>query len=100
MDELSEAGGLGHSNERFIASLEREQECDRAAGMRYSSARRAKRSGESILASVVEQMVERIMAHDPGNLFRYQVTKQDAPGYSNVIKDPMWLEKIRQKGKR
>ena len=28
------------------------------------------------------------------------MTKQEAPGYQNVVKDPMWLDRIRQKGKR
>lgn len=40
------------------------------------------------------------MKNDSQNWFLNAVTKHEAPGYQNVIKDPMWLLEIRQKAKR
>lgn len=67
---------------------------------KLQSSRRAKQSGESILNSVIEQIIEECIKQDPKMIFRYRVDKKVAPGYYGIIKQPICLEEMKHKAKR
>lgn len=67
---------------------------------KLSTSRRAKKSGESILNQVIEQIIEECIKKDKEMIFRYDVDKKMAPGYYNWIKNPICLEKMKQKARR
>jgi hypothetical protein len=46
---------------------------------------------------IAETVVKKLAEHDPYELFAEAVTDDDAPGYSEVVRNPMDLGKILQK---
>lgn len=82
-------------DERVMHSLMNDQEVTRKANQKLSTSRRAKKSGESILNSLIEEIVEECIKRDNQLIFRYDVDKKIAPGYYNFIKNPICLEKMK-----
>ena len=70
------------------------------ANKKLQTSRRAKKSGESILNTVISEMIEDSIKKDTQLIFRYPVDRKTAPGYYTFIQNPICLEQMKHKAKR
>ena len=87
-------------DERVMQNLMNDQEVTMKANKKLQTSRRAKKSGESILNTVISEMIEDSIKKDTQLIFRYPVDRKTAPGYYTFIQNPICLEQMKHKAKR
>lgn len=87
-------------DERVMQNLMNDQEVTMKANKKLQTSRRAKKSGESILNSLIANIIEGAIAKDSQLIFRYPVDRKTAPGYYTFIQNPICLEQMKHRAKR
>lgn len=73
---------------------------DKSPGMNNKSQRKRQQACDQALNQIFMEILEEMWNMDKHGIFHNQVTKQDAPTYKDVIKNPIAMKDMKNKCKR